>query len=115
MRRFAVIGSTGKHYVVTLSDPRQTCQCMDFRMRKRQCKHILLVLSGMGIADNPKNWKEVSCLVASSCILLAWSHINERQSLSKLISNIWILILNFLQAMGKQLLGTSNTTKPDSR
>ena len=29
--RFVVLGSTSKHYTVTLSDERHTCQCVDFR------------------------------------------------------------------------------------
>ena len=29
--KFIVLGSTKKHYTVTLSDARQTCQCVDFR------------------------------------------------------------------------------------
>ena len=29
--KFIVLGSTKKHYTVTLSDARHTCQCVDFR------------------------------------------------------------------------------------
>lgn len=29
--KFIVLGSTKKHYTVTLSDARRTCQCVDFR------------------------------------------------------------------------------------
>ena len=29
--KFIVLGSTKKHYTVTLSDARPTCQCVDFR------------------------------------------------------------------------------------
>ena len=38
--RFVVLGSTKNHYNVTLSDVRQTCQCVDFRIRRHNCKHI---------------------------------------------------------------------------
>ena len=34
--KFIVLGSTNKHYTVTLSDARHTCQCVDFR-----CPYIL--------------------------------------------------------------------------
>ena len=29
--KFVVLGSTNKHYTITLSDERHTCQCVDFR------------------------------------------------------------------------------------
>ena len=29
--KFVVLGSTKKHYTVTLSDAQHTCQCVDFR------------------------------------------------------------------------------------
>ena len=29
--KFVVLGSTKKHYTITLSDARHTCQCVDFR------------------------------------------------------------------------------------
>ncbi|GMH34300.1 hypothetical protein BSKO_02134 [Bryopsis sp. KO-2023] len=69
--KFAIIGSTGKHYVVTLSEARQTCQCMDFRIRKRACKHIKLVLKQLAIEEDPKAWKEasVNLLVADKIII----------------------------------------------
>ncbi|KXZ46348.1 hypothetical protein GPECTOR_44g27 [Gonium pectorale] len=41
---FVVIGSTGNHYTVRLSDAKRSCQCMDCRVRKRDCKHIRLIL-----------------------------------------------------------------------
>ena len=53
-----VIGSTGKRYVVTFQDagdsleyrdfPRK-CQCIDSRCRRRDCKHICLVMQLLGI------------------------------------------------------------------
>ncbi|DBA71329.1 TPA: hypothetical protein ACH3X2_011140 [Trebouxia sp. C0005] len=54
--RFAVIGSTGSHYNVELKDPAPTCQCVDFRIRKRICKHQKLVLLQLGIPDKPQDW-----------------------------------------------------------
>lgn len=53
-----VVGSSGKHYTVTLQDEKPTCQCMDFRIRKRQCKHITLVLQSIG-APTASDWAEV--------------------------------------------------------
>lgn len=59
--RFAVIGSTGNHYVVSLSDGGvRKCQCMDHRVRKRDCKHIRLILGRLGIAaDSSDDWRQV--------------------------------------------------------
>ncbi len=34
---FVVVGSTGNHYVVTFSDERRTCQCMDHRWGPGGC------------------------------------------------------------------------------
>ncbi len=42
--RFVVLGSTKNHYTVTLSDDRHACQCVDFRIRKHECKHIRCAL-----------------------------------------------------------------------
>ncbi|KAK3285382.1 hypothetical protein CYMTET_7011 [Cymbomonas tetramitiformis] len=51
-----VIGSRGNHYVVTLANDSQKCQCPDFRIRKRHCKHIRLVLEQLKISDRPNEW-----------------------------------------------------------
>ncbi|CAL5223846.1 g6429 [Coccomyxa viridis] len=56
--KFIVLGSTKKHYTVTLSDARHTCQCVDFRIRKHNCKHIRLVLTQLDIAHSPGDWKQ---------------------------------------------------------
>ncbi|EIE27523.1 hypothetical protein COCSUDRAFT_64271 [Coccomyxa subellipsoidea C-169] len=56
--KFVVLGSTKKHYTVTLSDDRHACQCVDSRIRKHECKHIRLVLTQLDIADNPSKWHE---------------------------------------------------------
>ena len=58
-RRFVVIGSTGNHYTVIVSDAARKCQCMDCRIRKRDCKHIKLILNSLGIADSPTQWRQV--------------------------------------------------------
>lgn len=57
--RFAVIGSTGRHYNVDLADDRHTCQCPDFRVRHRACKHIKLVLQQLGISQDSNDWHKV--------------------------------------------------------
>ncbi|GAB4817013.1 hypothetical protein N2152v2_004059 [Parachlorella kessleri] len=56
--QFVVLGSTGSHYTVTLADDKQTCQCMDYRFRRHQCKHICLALSHLGILDDPSGWHQ---------------------------------------------------------
>lgn len=61
--RFAVVGSTGRHYNVDLASQGHTCQCPDFRMRKRACKHIKLVLQQLSLSDS-HDWHEVRTLAA---------------------------------------------------
>mmetsp|Transcript_2304 Transcript_2304/g.4688 ORF Transcript_2304/g.4688 Transcript_2304/m.4688 type:complete len:233 (-) Transcript_2304:289-987(-) len=46
---FVVVGSTGKHYQVSLSAENQTCQCIDHRIRRHACKHIRLILEKIGL------------------------------------------------------------------
>jgi len=42
---FHVLGTTSNSYTVDfVSTPSPTCTCMDFRLRKRCCKHILFVM-----------------------------------------------------------------------
>ncbi|KAK9801344.1 hypothetical protein WJX73_007385 [Symbiochloris irregularis] len=55
---FMVQGSKGKHYKVALQDEKQTCQCMDYRLRRHACKHIRLVLTQLGIVDAASEWHE---------------------------------------------------------
>ncbi|KAF6250584.1 hypothetical protein COO60DRAFT_796953 [Scenedesmus sp. NREL 46B-D3] len=55
---FIVIGSTGNHYVVKLSDAQRSCTCMDHRMRRRDCKHIRLILEQLAVADAPQDWEQ---------------------------------------------------------
>lgn len=31
--KFVVLGSTGNHYTITLTDAKQSCQCVDHRIR----------------------------------------------------------------------------------
>lgn len=54
-----MLGSTGKHYTVTLEDERQACECADYRFRRHHCKHLRLVLQQLGIPDSPETWHEV--------------------------------------------------------
>ena len=54
VRRFVVVGSTGKHYVIFLSNERRRCQCPDHRIRQHDCKHIRLVLEQLGIASHTR-------------------------------------------------------------
>lgn len=56
--KFMVLGSTGKHYTVTLSKEQHTCGCPDYRFRRHRCKHQQLVLSQLGVPDNPEQWHE---------------------------------------------------------
>ncbi|PRW59134.1 DNA-dependent metalloprotease WSS1 [Chlorella sorokiniana] len=55
--KFAVLGSTGNHYTVTLADDKHTCTCLDFRFRRHHCKHICAVLSSLSILDQPAGWR----------------------------------------------------------
>ena len=66
-RRFAVIGSTGSHYNVELKDPAPSCQCVDYRIRKRICKHQKLVLLQLGIPDAPQDWYKVCTCAIQPC------------------------------------------------
>lgn len=64
--RFMVVGSKGNHYTVTLQDEGPTCTCMDFRVRKRQCKHITLVLKGLCLRK-ASEWEAV-CTRFERCV-----------------------------------------------
>eukprot|EP00879_Flechtneria_rotunda_P013620 GHRR01014226.1.p1 GENE.GHRR01014226.1~~GHRR01014226.1.p1 ORF type:complete len:214 (+),score=83.51 GHRR01014226.1:212-853(+) len=55
---FIVIGSTGNHYVVKLIGHKRSCTCMDHRIRRRDCKHICLILKQLGVADEPQQWQQ---------------------------------------------------------
>jgi hypothetical protein len=46
----------GKHYKVVLSDSKRSCQCIDHRIRRHDCKHIRLMLQTLKIADKPQDW-----------------------------------------------------------
>lgn len=45
---------TGNHYIISLTDERHTCQCVDFRTRGkfRPCKHLKLLFRTMGLPDS---------------------------------------------------------------
>eukprot|EP01024_Parvocaulis_polyphysoides_P058613 TRINITY_DN6310_c0_g1_i1.p1 TRINITY_DN6310_c0_g1~~TRINITY_DN6310_c0_g1_i1.p1 ORF type:complete len:297 (+),score=31.38 TRINITY_DN6310_c0_g1_i1:105-893(+) len=56
---FMVIGSTGNHYLVRfLNSGERKCQCPDHRIRKRDCKHIQLLLADLEVEEQPSKWKE---------------------------------------------------------
>ena len=57
LRVFVVRGLTGTYQVVIAAQPR--CSCRDYLHRRRNCKHILFVLSRvLGVADgNPVLWQ----------------------------------------------------------
>ena len=64
-----MLGSTGSKYVVTLAAERHSCQCMDFRIRQRECKHIRLVLQQLGVAKHPQDWHQVCGLRCHQMLL----------------------------------------------
>lgn len=67
--KFIVIGSTGNKYEVLLSDEKRKCQCLDHRLRKRDCKHIKLVLKQLETSDDPDNWFDaVNKMVAKQLV-----------------------------------------------
>ena len=51
---FIVIGSTGNHYILLLSDERNTCQCVDFKTRGkfRPCKHLKLIYRSLSLPED---------------------------------------------------------------
>ncbi len=57
-----MLGSTGSKYHVVLADDKPSCQCMDFRIRRRECKHIKLVLQQLDISSSPADWHQASLL-----------------------------------------------------
>lgn len=60
---FVIVGSTGRPYTVILGgDNGRQCTCPDFRIRKRDCKHIGKLLGSIGAESDPSQWR--SCLNA---------------------------------------------------
>lgn len=57
LARFMVIGSTGNHYTLVFTDKGRKCNCPDCRIRKRDCKHIRLVLKSIGAEKIPDEWR----------------------------------------------------------
>ncbi|KAL4445856.1 hypothetical protein ABPG77_009055 [Micractinium sp. CCAP 211/92] len=55
--KFVVLGSKGNHYTITLKDDKHTCACLDYHFRRHNCKHIMLVLSQLGIEEQPQEWR----------------------------------------------------------
>ena len=74
--KFVVLGSTGRHYTVTLSTGKASCQCVDFRIRKHACKHQRLIYDQLG-GEPPgsEDWHQVSDLnIILPPVLLQLSH-----------------------------------------
>ena len=63
--KFIVLGSTGNPYTVTLSDEKRSCQCVDHRIRKRDCKHIKLILKQLNCTETPSDWFDAVNRMAS--------------------------------------------------
>ena len=63
--KFIVLGSTGTPYTVTLSDEKRSCQCVDHRIRKRDCKHIKLILKQLNCTETPNDWFDAVNRMAS--------------------------------------------------
>lgn len=42
-KKFTVLGTTGSVYTVTINES-PSCDCMDFRLRRKRCKHIYFIL-----------------------------------------------------------------------
>jgi hypothetical protein len=40
---FDVQGSTGKNYKINIQENKSTCTCIDFKLRKNTCKHIMFI------------------------------------------------------------------------
>ncbi|GBF98448.1 hypothetical protein Rsub_11093 [Raphidocelis subcapitata] len=61
---FIVVGSRGNHYAIKLdSEPpedgkKRSCECPDHRIRKRDCKHIKLVMQQLGVGGALDSWPE---------------------------------------------------------
>mmetsp|Transcript_16084 Transcript_16084/g.36780 ORF Transcript_16084/g.36780 Transcript_16084/m.36780 type:complete len:193 (+) Transcript_16084:121-699(+) len=54
---FIVLGSTRKPYKVLISGSRTKCACLDYRLRKRECKHIALLRKTLGLtSDSLEGW-----------------------------------------------------------
>lgn len=65
LANYSVTGSSGNIYTVTFSeDGKRKCTCLDHRFRRRDCKHILLVMKILGIEKTRgKGWKEATALL----------------------------------------------------
>lgn len=52
--------AAGNHYKIDFTMTKRKCQCLDHRIRKRDCKHIRLVLKALNIDDEPDKWKHAT-------------------------------------------------------
>lgn len=75
-----MLGSTGSKYHVTLAEDKRTCQCMDFRIRRRDCKHIKLVLQQLGISASPGDWHQVRCSRSAARCSVGISRLQAHQA-----------------------------------
>jgi hypothetical protein len=41
--KYTICGNTGSLYTVNVCDPKITCTCMDYKLRKNYCKHIYFI------------------------------------------------------------------------
>ena len=62
--RFVVLGSTNKHYTITLSDARHTCQCVDFR-------YVFAEVFGMVLRVYPQRLAAVALKSLGHCKLIS--------------------------------------------
>ena len=62
---FLVRGSTGNLYRVSINDDGCKCQCVDHRIRKRDCKHIVLVLkTAFSGGQGQAHWRQAADALA---------------------------------------------------
>lgn len=59
-----------------LGNERHTCQCPDFRVRKRSCKHIKLVLQQLGLSEDSGGWHKVKFAVAAAFFENTFLHLH---------------------------------------
>lgn len=65
---FGVKGSKGNIYRVVFCDKGRSCACMDYRLRRRDCKHIRLVAQQLGVELGSGNeWHQVCHLNSAKC------------------------------------------------
>lgn len=59
--KFLVIGSSSKSYDLILTTiEKPSCTCMDYKMRKYNCKHLYFLFNKILRLDNPDKWNTFS-------------------------------------------------------